>query len=161
MRLIRKSLDQIQPADPAFAQLQRQYFLACEKYLDRPAADSFAPFTDASVADLMLAELRSIDQANDWRVPVAVIMPNHIHFLLEPKAADHAASLRETVRHLKGRAARRANQLLERAGAFWQRDWFDRWMRDETETAKVVDYIRLNPVKAGLVARPEDWAWRI
>jgi REP element-mobilizing transposase RayT len=56
----------------------------------------------------------------------------------------------------KGRTARRCNQVLGRAGAFWQTDWFDRWIRDEAEWSRVRDYIHNNPIKAGLAKADGD-----
>jgi putative transposase len=40
---------------------------------------------------------------------------------------------------------------------FWERDYFDRYIRDDGHLAAVVRYVERNPVKAGLVARAEDW----
>jgi REP element-mobilizing transposase RayT len=46
-----------------------------------------------------------------------------------------------------------------RSGGFWARDYFDRYIRDDAHLAAVVRYVETNPVKAGLVERPEDWPW--
>jgi len=37
--------------------------------------------------------------------------------------------------------------------------YFDRAVRTVKEYHEKVEYIRLNPVKAGWVSRPEDWVW--
>lgn len=42
-------------------------------------------------------------------------------------------------------------------GPVWQREYYDRFIRDENHYEKVVEYIRENPVKAGLVEHAEDW----
>lgn len=41
----------------------------------------------------------------------------------------------------------------------WHREYWDRYIRDHAHYANVVEYIHENPVKAGLVTRPEDWKW--
>ena len=41
----------------------------------------------------------------------------------------------------------------------WQPDYYDRFMRNERHYNATVGYIHQNPVKAGLVARAEDWPW--
>ena len=41
----------------------------------------------------------------------------------------------------------------------WHREYWDRYMRDEEHFRQAVAYIHNNPVKAGLVARAEDWPW--
>jgi len=49
---------------------------------------------------------------------------------------------------------------LNRTGQqFWQQESFDHWPRDESEFLRILKYIEDNPVKAGLVRRPEDWRW--
>jgi putative transposase len=60
--------------------------------------------------------------------------------------------LEKLIRSWKGFTARQINKLLERSGGFWQRDYFDRLVRDEKHFANCVRYIRHNPVKASLRA---------
>ena len=106
-----------------------------------------------------------------------VVMPNHVHVLLRPKEIGQpeenkveqpfqaATSPRyvpicKITQGLKGYTAREANRLLGRTGQpFWQDESYDHWVRDETEFIRIIAYIENNPVKAGLVARPEDWRW--
>jgi type I restriction enzyme R subunit/putative DNA methylase len=50
--------------------------------------------------------------------------------------------------------------LLHRTGErFWQDESFDHWVRSEGEFIRIQKYIENNPVKAGLVAKAEDWPW--
>ena len=42
---------------------------------------------------------------------------------------------------------------------FWQREYYDHWVRSEKEFFSIVDYIERNPVSAGLAASPEEWPW--
>jgi REP element-mobilizing transposase RayT len=129
--------------------------------LDHPPPSGFAPFKNNNVALLLIDELRRLEQRSGWQVTAAVVMPNHIHFLAQSKTETETQSLREVIRNFKGRTARLANQTISRKGKFWQRDWFDRWMRDESEIARTTKYIRHNPVKAGLVKIPSNWPWQI
>jgi putative transposase len=48
----------------------------------------------------------------------------------------------------KGFTARRINALLGRSGSLWQRDYFDRLVRDEKHLANCMRYVRRNPEKA-------------
>lgn len=41
----------------------------------------------------------------------------------------------------------------------WQRDYYDRFIRDEEHLHRCIAYIRRNPVKAGLCLKPEDWPY--
>jgi REP element-mobilizing transposase RayT len=77
----------------------------------------------------------------------SVIMPNHVHalFVQNPKYP-----LEVLLRSWKTFTARKLNSLLARSGTLWQRDYFDRVIRDETQFANCVRYIRRNPEKARL-----------
>ena len=90
-----------------------------------------------------------------------VVMPNHVHLLLE--VADDV-SLSEAMKALKGCSSRSINQALGRKGTFWYREYHDRFIRDSEHFHAAVRYIEMNPVKAKLVAGPEDWrygsAWK-
>jgi putative transposase len=84
-----------------------------------------------------------------------VVMPNHVHMLVFPKI-DYS----EFMRQLKARTAASANRILRRDGeSFWQSESFDHWCRSVEEMIKIRDYIVMNPVKAGLVKRPQQWPW--
>ena len=150
IREIRATLDTIEPNSPDFAQLQRQYFLTAEKHLDTGCG--FAPFTSSSLCEVAIQAFRK-STAEGWEFGGSVIMPNHIHLLMQ-KVADSGLSLKKALERLKGRSARQVNQAMKRQGRFWQEDWFDRWMRNEAERQKTIRYIRNNPVKAGL---GQDW----
>ena len=58
---------------------------------------------------------------------------------------------------LKGFSAARCNCQLGSHGTFWQQESYDHWVRDADELERIIRYIENNPVKAGLVIRPEDW----
>ena len=98
-----------------------------------------------------------------------VVMPNHVHILLEPltisKHLGHKlndvdfVALPRIMHSLKSYTAKRANNLLNREGTFWQEESFDHWVRNDNEFARVIAYIENNPVKAGLVDSPEKWQW--
>jgi REP element-mobilizing transposase RayT len=59
-------------------------------------------------------------------------------------------TIEQLVHSWKRFTARRINELLGREGALWQRDYFDRIVRDEGHFGNCVRYIRRNPEKAGL-----------
>ena len=76
-----------------------------------------------------------------------VVMPNHVHALF---VQNPMWPLEKLIRSWKGFTARQINKLLGRSGNFWQRDFFDRLVRDEKHFANCVRYIRRNPEKANL-----------
>jgi putative transposase len=89
------------------------------------------------------------------RVLAWVVMPNHVHLLVEVWTTP----IRELVGCWKSLSARFANRHLGRSGPWWQDDYFDRYIRDEAHYQKTVHYIENNPVKAGLVKDAKQWRW--
>jgi putative transposase len=78
-----------------------------------------------------------------------VVMPNHVHALL----VQHPDWPMEKLLHSwKSFTSKQLNKHLGRVGMFWQRNYFDRIVRDEAHLANCVRYIRRNPQKAGLRA---------
>ena len=100
-----------------------------------------------------------------------VIMPEHVHLLVRPQ---EGTTLTLILRSLKMSVARRVlahwtelrAPILERIDdghgnpRFWQKGGgFDRNVRNDAELCREIRYIHQNPVKRGLVQRPEDWPW--
>ncbi len=84
------------------------------------------------------------------------IMPNHVHALVETM---EGSPLPQVIHSWKSYTAQMANHIIGRSGTFWQREYFDRFIRDDNHYANAVNYIEENPVKAGLVSKREDWRW--
>jgi len=82
------------------------------------------------------------------------IMPNHVHVLTTFRQGFRMCDI---LRGWKSYSARRINERLARTGAFWQRDYFDRFIRHEKHFELVRAYIETNPVRAGLVGRADEW----
>jgi len=90
-----------------------------------------------------------------YRLHAYVIMPNHVHVLLQP-----FVPLAKISGPLKGVAACDINTRLGRTGKpLWQDESFDHWIRNSAEFERIRQYIEANPVSAGLVDRPEAWKW--
>lgn len=81
-------------------------------------------------------------------------MPNHVHAVVTPYA-DH--SLLDILHSWKSFTAHKINRRLGRSGRVWQQETFDHLIRSPESFEKFVRYTELNPVEAGMVARPEDW----
>ena len=88
-----------------------------------------------------------------YRLFAWVVMPNHVHLLVEVWQTPQS----ELLRNWKGFTTRRINHLFQRRGKLWQDDYWDRYIRDAEHFLKVRNYIENNPVKAGLVRSPEQW----
>ena len=78
-----------------------------------------------------------------------VIMPNHLHGVLFTQGeAGHRPALHEIVRSFKTFSANAVNKVLGTSGQpFWQRNYYERVIRNERELHKVREYIINNPMK--------------
>ncbi len=155
LRELSANLTGITASSRQFAAYQREIFRTLEKYLD--AGTGTCPLRVSSAAMILLDEFAAL---SDWQceIPHYSIMPNHWHALLVP-ASSCSHSLSEIMKRLKGRTAKRLRAVFGGTGAVWQREWFDRWIRDEAEWQRLVGYIRNNPVKSGIVPRWSEHPW--
>jgi REP element-mobilizing transposase RayT len=101
------------------------------------------------------------DQGNRFALHAAVVMPDHVHMLLTPLRDENGRPypLASILKSLKGSSARSVNRALGRSGPVWQEESFDHVLRSEESFEEKVEYIRQNPVRRGLVDRPEEYAW--
>ena len=96
----------------------------------------------------------SAEELRNYELHAYVVMANHVHMLV-----TSIATPTQFLRSLKSHTARLGNKLLGRSGQFWQKETYDHWVRDAREHDCIKAYIENNPVKAGLVNRPEDYRW--
>jgi REP element-mobilizing transposase RayT len=108
---------------------------------------------DERIAKLVEHTLLFFD-GQRYRLVAWCIMPNHVHVFIETYSGY---ALDKILHSWKSFTAQRANELLARAGPFWARDYYDRYIRDEQHFMRIVAYIEENPVKAGFVKSAEEW----
>jgi putative transposase len=134
-----------------------------------PGAAYFVTFTlrDKSICDLASANIAPIIldalsfYANKrYFLHDHTIMLDHVHVILEPIVnGGKCEKLGDILGDLKRYTARKINGLLERRGALWLEESYDRIIRDKDDYEEKSRYIFENAVKAGLVERGEDWKW--
>ena len=83
------------------------------------------------------------------------LMPNHVHLILVPSAGD---GLRRALAPTHSCYAVEINRREGRCGHLWQ-GRFASVPMDEAHLYACLRYVELNPVRAGLARRPEDWRW--
>lgn len=93
-----------------------------------------------------------LDHGVKYILSAAVIMPDHVHLLIMPLEKEDGCyfSLDEILKPIKGASAQSINKILQRNGAVWQKESFDRIVRDEKEWLEKYEYIQNNPLKAGI-----------
>ncbi|MCB1221523.1 MAG: transposase [Planctomycetales bacterium] len=91
-----------------------------------------------------------------YRMHAWVIMPNHVHCLMEPLGGY---SLGRLVGAIKGFSAGQINKLMQRSGKVWLDGSFLSRIKHEEHFDAAVEYIHNNPVSAGLCAHAHEWRW--
>jgi REP element-mobilizing transposase RayT len=124
-----------------------------EKRIDHELHESTGPacMNDPRVADIVATALTHFD-GERYRLDAWCVMPNHVHAIMRP--IDHWR-LADILHSWKSYSSNRANEVLRRSGRFWEREYFDRILRDEQDWAEAIEYVLRNPEKAGL----KDWRW--
>ena len=112
-----------------------------DKYLDNSKNGAYL---NAEVIDLVKEYLLKIDESL-CKIIAFSIMPNHIHILLVQNG-----ELAKIVQHIKGGLAFHINKELGKSGSLWQKDYFDKAIRDEKHFGVTYEYIKNNALKAGL-----------
>jgi len=122
--------------------------LQCHFYITQCALPRNRP-TLIPVADDLVLSIRHYHQIQRWFCHAHVIMPDHLHLLIEPCPDRSIGALMRTWKSYT------AKKLLIR----WQDDFFDHRLRSDESAAEKARYMELNPVRANLVQNPEEWKW--
>jgi putative transposase len=97
------------------------------------------------------------NQERGVKVGRFVIMPDHVHlFVWIPASGISLGSWVKALKTVLGKVL--AGMEIPRP--FWQEGFFDHLLRHQESYDEKWDYVRLNPVRAGLVEKPEDWPWQ-
>ncbi len=137
----------LRPAPEIEAELRRRI----EKYLDHGYGDTY--LREPRVAEIVEDTLLHFD-GERYALSAWVVMSNHVHTVVTP-LPDH--SLPGIMHAWKSFTAHEANRVLGRRGAFWHREYFDRFIRDARHFEAAVSYVEHNPVSAGLCGTPAEW----
>ena len=111
------------------------------------------PFKEKKASELLADTLTHFDgiryDLDEW-----VIMPNHVHVVVTPKANFELTNI---LHSWKSFSARQVNDLLNRKGVLWQDESYDQIVRSEIHHYRIGEYIRRNPEKAGVMVHQASW----
>jgi len=126
-------------------------------------------FTHERVVGHWRRALQQSRQERPFRIDAAVILPDHLHLIVNLPDGQTDLSSRigrakmlftKAQRHGHGtKQAPTASRRSQREAAFWQRRFYDHWLRNESEYEAYFDYLHYNPVHHGYVDVPADWPW--
>jgi REP element-mobilizing transposase RayT len=112
-------------------------------------------FNDKRVAQTTLNCLHELRQKLHFNLYVYCLMPDHFHALIG--VGGSSRTLGAICGAFKSLSTRAYWKWYE--GKLWQRQFFDHIIRNEADFFETRDYIRLNPVRKGLVERWEEWPY--
>jgi REP element-mobilizing transposase RayT len=135
--------------DPARLRKLQVILRMTERCLDRGLGACH--MRDSRIARVVADAIRHY-QGKRYELFAWCVMPNHVHAVLSPRD-EHR--LQDILHSVKSFSAQEANRILGRRGSFWQREYFDHFIRNEESLRKIIRYVSENPRKAGL----RDWPW--
>jgi len=113
-------------------------------------------FQVAEIAEILVCTLFHYRDAGAYLLHEFVIMQDHLHVMLTPNSVT---TLEKAVQLIKGGSSHRIHK--ERGGRteIWQVGFHDWTIRNLEDWIAKANHIRMNPVKARLCGRPEDWPY--
>ena len=111
-------------------------------------------FQVPETAEILVRTLFHYRNRGDYLLHEFVIMPDHLHFLLTPNSTT---SLEKAVQLIKGGSSHQIRKVRNQKIEIWQEGFYDWTIRDANDWQTKAEYIRMNPVRARLVERPQDW----
>lgn len=90
------------------------------------------------------------------RIHAYVLMPNHFHLLATPQTGEGLPLMMQAVGR---RYVRYFNGMQQRTGTLWEGRYKSTVIQSERYLLACMAYMDLNPVRAGLVAQPQDYPW--
>lgn len=149
--------DHPQPWSPETEmEYHRLFSTTIDRHLDQGHGSCL--FREPANAIIVADALRHFDSSR-YLLHAWVIMPKHVHLLLSLKEGE---SLEQIVASWKRFTAKQIHEKNKSTGTIWQKDHFDRIIRDWDHFMNVARYIRRNPEKANLpeqAYQPYEAAW--
>lgn len=112
-------------------------------------------FTDMNDREKFLENLRKVANRCGWKCYAYCLMKNHYHLLLETADGDISKGMRQ----LNGVYAQYFNWKHDRVGHLFQGRYRALLVDRENYFLELCRYIVLNPVRAGIAEKPEDYVW--
>jgi REP element-mobilizing transposase RayT len=138
-----------QPSATELKRLEGLFSERIEAHLD--SGKGACHLANPHIADMVAGALQFFD-GQRCRQFAWSVMPNHVHAVFRPLPNW---PLEKIMHSWKSFTAKEADKMLNRAGAFWEEEYFDHLIRDEEEFYRYIEYVASNPKRAGL----EGWKW--
>ena len=105
---------------------------------------------------LLIETLETARRRLDFLLYGHVLMPDHWHGLIW---TGYPLTISDAIHDVKKVSALKPHRLRGTQGPVWQHQFRDRFVRHAREFGERLEYMHLNPVRKGLVSKPEQWRW--
>lgn len=133
-------------SDEQLDELQRESMRRVEAWLDQGMGSCI--LTDARLSSKVVEAMQNGD-GDSHELGCYVVMPNHVHAIVRPLSPVDDP-LEAILQRWKGGSSYEINLCVQRFGALWERESFDRMIRDEEHLYRVIQYIGRNPRNASM-----------
>ena len=138
----------MQHPQPWSAATEEEYHAMFSKSIDHwlDAGSGECVLKDPAIAKIVADALLHFD-GERYSIDSFVVMPNHVHVLF---GLAPGSMLEDVIQLWKSFTAKKINAALGREGVLWQRDYWDRMVRDGEHRANILNYVAKNPERARL-----------
>ena len=122
--------------------------IALDRTKEQPA------LVNSPIAESLMESAKFYEERKRWSITAFLLMPDHVHALLSFHRDKVMSRVIGDWKHFHSHTH----------GIIWQEGFFDHRLRDDERGEQLgakINYIRNNPVSAGLCAKAEDWPWWI
>ena len=135
---------------------KRHYIPNALVFITQVVYDREPVFANPTYVTLLRSVLHQVQELHPFHMLAYVFLPDHFHILIKPEPEVTHSQIMHSIKPNFTKAYKRKMHVTGHM-LFWQRRYWDHMIRDEDDLQRHLDYIHYNPVKHGLVAKPEEW----
>jgi putative transposase len=125
-------------------------------FITQVVQDRKPVFRNEAHLELLRSTLRRVKELHPFSMLGYAFLPDHFHLLIKPTGDSNFSRIMHSLKPNFTKAYKRAIGITG-SMKFWQKRFWDHIIRDEVDLRRHLDYVHYNPVKHGLVTKPEDW----
>ena len=135
----------------------RRYYVPNSVVFITQVVDRRTPvFADEQHLQLLRQVLHRVKEQYPFIMLGFVFLPDHFHLLIRPTAQSDFSTIMHSLKR-NFTQQYKASVGITGSMRFWQKGFWDHIIRDDEDMRRHLDYIHYNPVRHGLVDRPELW----
>lgn len=133
----------------------KRYFEYGYPYLVTTITNNREPiFSNEQNSKILLVAIEFFRLTLNYKIFAYCLMPDHLHIILQPVGEYDLSYI---MRMIKGNFARKFNLMHDKQGKVWQERFYDTGIRSAGMLLQKIEYIHNNPIRAGMVLRPDQY----